>query len=184
MHLIACRANFAIQHCAYWEVALYLLPSLVLAMLFRLLARVHPGFFLFYLSGTALHELAHYCAGLISNARPVSFSLVPRRTASNQWILGSVSFANIRWYNAALVGLAPLLILAVPILVALVRLASAHIFSWWDLLIACLLAPAYLSFLPSKSDWLIALKSWPYAAAALGWLWWMGVRIETITALI
>jgi len=173
MFASACEANFAVQACAIWNVALYLVPSALMALLFRLAARLHPAFFLFYLTGTILHELAHYCAGLITNARPVSFSLMPRRAGPGRWILGSVSFANIRWYNAGIVGLAPLFILAVPVIAALLRLASGEAYGWQDALLAFLLAPVYLSFLPSKPDCLIAFRSWPYAVMGLIWVWWI-----------
>jgi len=174
MPAIDCPTIFAPWICPHWDVLLYLTPSILLASLFRLLARSHPVFFCFYLSGTILHELAHFCAGIMTNARPVDFSLFPRRSVGNQWILGSVSFANIRWYNAAFVGLAPILVLLVPIFVALARTQFGKAPIWLDGVIAVLIAPAYLSFLPSRTDLCIALRSWPYMVAAGTWLWWMG----------
>jgi hypothetical protein len=169
---IDCPAFLPPWTCDHWNVLLYLTPSLVLAVIFRLLARSHPMFFGLYLSGTILHELAHLLAGFVTNARPVDFSVIPRRTVGNQWILGSVSFANIRWYNAAFVGLAPVLILFVPIFVAVGRLYLGNAYDWLDVAVAVLVAPAYLSFLPSRVDWLVALRSWPYVVIAGGWLWW------------
>jgi hypothetical protein len=158
--------------CEHWDVLLYLAPSLILAVIFRTLARCHSVFFSFYLSGTILHEIAHLLVGFLTNARPVNFSVIPRRTVGNQWILGSVSFANLRWYNAAFVGLAPVLVLLVPILVALVRLHIGTTYDWLDVVIAVLIAPAYLSFLPSRIDVLVALRSWPYLALAGIFIWW------------
>lgn len=167
MQVIACPADLPAQLCANWDVFLYLLPSLVFAVILRLLTRIHAIFFLFYLAGTFLHELAHFCAGLATNARPVSFSVWPRRAERNRWILGSVSFTNIRWYNAMFVGLAPIIVLLVPPVLAVARLQYASAYGWLDILLAVLMAPAYISCVPSRSDWLIALRSWPYVFAAL-----------------
>ena len=168
-----CLSWFPVQLCTYSDELTYLVPSLLLAIVFRVLTRQHPIFFAFYLSGTILHELAHFFTGLVTNARPVRFSIFPRRGAGNQWILGSVSFANIRWYNAAFVGLAPVLILLVPFLIALIRIRTGQPFGWLDVGITVLIAPAFLSFLPSRIDVLIALRSWPYIMAAGLWLWWI-----------
>eukprot|EP01034_Spumella_vulgaris_P029165 gene29165-36167_t len=86
------------------NVLLYLLPSLALALVIRRLSSVHPIFFLFTLAGTICHELAHFCIGLLTGARPAGFSVVPRRVGRN-WQLGSVSLTRVRWYNAAPVAL-------------------------------------------------------------------------------
>jgi hypothetical protein len=151
---------------------LYLAPSLVLAVIFRALARAHPLFFGLYLAGTTLHELAHLLIGFITNARPIHFTVFPRRGGRSQWILGSVSFANVRWYNAAFVGLAPLLVLLMPLIVATVRVQHGLAYGWTDAAIALLIAPAFLSFLPSTIDLLMALRSWPYVLLSGAWLWW------------
>ena len=58
--------------------------------------------------GTVAHELLHYVAGLLFGARPLSLSVIPRRTLDGGWLLGSVSFARLRWWNSVPVGLAPL----------------------------------------------------------------------------
>jgi hypothetical protein len=168
-----CHTTFPPEICAHRDVLLYLLPPLVLAAVFRMLARRHPVFFGFYLSGTILHELAHLVVGLLTNARPVNFSVLPRRGAGRQWILGSVSFANIRWYNAAFVGLAPILIVLVPVIVAVFRVQFGAPYGWMDVAIAALIAPAFLSFLPSGADLLVAARSWPYAVAIGTYLWWV-----------
>jgi len=61
------------------------------------------------LPGTWLHELAHWFVGLILGARPVSFSLWPKKDG-NSWVLGSVGFERLNIWNAAPVTLAPLLL--------------------------------------------------------------------------
>lgn len=58
--------------------------------------------------GTVAHELLHYIAGLLFGARPLSLSVIPRRKPDGGWLLGSVSFARLRWWNSVPIGLAPL----------------------------------------------------------------------------
>jgi len=86
---------------------------------------------------------------------------VPRRTGRT-WELGSVTFANLRWYNAAPAALAPLLVLLVPLAVAWWRTRGHWHFGPADLALTLLLAPQFLSFWPSPIDWKLALRSWPY----------------------
>jgi hypothetical protein len=63
---------------------------------------------LLLLPGTILHELLHFIVGLIFNGKPVGFSLLPKKTPHG-YILGSVSFRNITFYNATPIALAPVL---------------------------------------------------------------------------
>ncbi len=87
--------------------------SILLALIVMLLwLRRWP--LLFALSawpGTLAHEMLHFLAGWVTGAKPVSLSLIPRRTHEGGWVLGSVAFANLRWWNSALVGLAPMALL-------------------------------------------------------------------------
>lgn len=147
--------------CSHSDLVLYLVPSIVMAAIFHRLAQRHSVFLMLYLSGALLHELAHLTAGVLTRAGPCGFSIIPRRHG-NQWILGSVSFNNIRWWNAVFVGLAPLLIVAVPIMVAHWRTRSGLTFEWLDAGLAAALAPVFLCFLPSRADLRIAVQSWPY----------------------
>ncbi len=156
--------------CSHLDILLYLAPSIALALLIRFLGRRHDIFILLYLAGTVCHELAHFGVGLLTLARPQSFSVIPRRSG-NTWRLGSVAFANLRWYNAAPTALAPLLILAIPLAVAAWRVAIPWSFRWSDGAIALLLAPQLLSFWPSRKDWLLAASSWPYLVLAAGGYW-------------
>lgn len=61
--------------------------------------------------GTALHELMHYSVGLILNARPCNFTLFPKRSLDGGYVMGSVGFRNVRFYNAVPSAMAPLLLL-------------------------------------------------------------------------
>ncbi len=155
------------------DMLLYLLPSIALALLLRVLAATHPVFFIFTVAGTICHELAHFCAGLVTGAQPTALTVIPRRKGRH-WELGSVTLSRVRWYNAAPAALAPLAIVLLPFAVAWWRTGPGWHFQWLDLLIAFLLAPQFLSFWPSLADWRIAARSWPYLViiAVLGWLAW------------
>jgi hypothetical protein len=169
--------------CRNADLLLYLAPSLALAFLIRLLARAHPVFFLFTAAGTLCHELAHYAAGLLCAAGPRGLTIIPQRVGST-WQLGAVTLTRLRWYNAAPTALAPLLIIALPFLVARWRTVPGWTFHPADLAIAFALAPQFLSFWPSAADWRIALRSWPYllliAAVAAGLLYRHGTLFQFV----
>lgn len=154
------------------DLLLYLAPAIVLAVAFRYLAKRHPAFFLLYLTGTTIHEISHLVFGLLTGARPVSLSIFPRRAAGQQWILGSVRFTNIRWWNAMFVGLAPLSTLFMPFWVADWRTQNGLVFGWPDLAISAVLAPMFISFWPSTADFKIARRSWPYMVVVGLCTWW------------
>ena len=63
--------------------------------------------------GTILHELMHFVVGLFLNARPCNFTLIPRRGENGGYVMGSVGFTNITFYNAVPAALAPLLLLPI-----------------------------------------------------------------------
>lgn len=64
--------------------------------------------------GTILHELMHFLVGLFLNARPINLNILPKKDLlSGGYVLGSVSFKNITFYNAVPAGLAPLLLLPI-----------------------------------------------------------------------
>lgn len=152
--------------CAGGDMLLYLIPSAALALLLWIASGAHPFFFLFTAAGTLCHELAHFSVGLLTNAEPVGMSIFPRKIRKpgkgHNWELGSVSFANLRWYNAAPAALAPLLILALPFGVAWWRTRHGWVFEPVDLLLTFILAPQFLSFWPSPVDWRLAARSWPW----------------------
>ena len=64
------------------------------------------------LPGTILHEFMHFIVGLVLNAKPCNFSILPRRS-ENGYVMGSVGFTNITFYNAIPSSLAPLLLLPI-----------------------------------------------------------------------
>ena len=149
------------------DIFLYLIPSAALALLLWIASGAHPVFFVFTAAGTLCHELAHFSVGLLTNAEPVGMSVFPRRIkrpkGGHNWELGSVTFANLRWYNAAPAALAPLLVLLVPVGVAWWRTRGGWTFEPVDLALMFFLAPQFLSFWPSPVDWKLAARSWPWA---------------------
>jgi hypothetical protein len=158
--LSACRAIAPLAWCEHANLMAYLLPALGLAVIIRILSKTHPAFFIFTLAGTICHELAHFIAGFLVGARPASLTVVPRRHG-RQWRLGAVALTRVRWWNAAPAALAPLALLAIPLAAAWWRTRSGFQFGWADAGLAFLLAPQFLSFWPSSSDWKIAARSWP-----------------------
>ena len=170
-------AAVCVQAPAIFDMLLYLAPSAALALLLWIGAAAHPGFFVFTAIGTLFHELAHFSAGLLTNAEPIGMSVVPRRIkrpkGGHNWELGSVTFANLRWYNAAPSALAPLLVLLIPFAVAWWRTRAGWCFEPLDLALTLVLAPQFLSFWPSPVDWKLAARSWPWAPllALLGAGW-------------
>ena len=62
------------------------------------------------LFGTILHELSHFFIGLFLNAYPTQFNLFPKKIGDS-YVVGSVGFRNITFYNALPSAMAPLLLL-------------------------------------------------------------------------
>jgi hypothetical protein len=67
--------------------------------------------FLVNILGTFLHELMHFTVGMFLNAQPVNFNLIPKKEPGGNYVMGSVGFKNITFYNAIPSALAPLLLL-------------------------------------------------------------------------
>ncbi len=159
--------------CQHADVLVYLIPSVLLALVIRFLAGTHPIFFALTVAGTLCHELSHWLIGLVSGARPSALTVIPVKKGG-RWELGSVTLTRVRWYNAAPAALAPLVILLIPLCVAWWRTAPGWHFQPFDLALAFLLAPQFLSFWPSWVDWKIAIRSWPYLFIIAGLAWLKG----------
>ena len=104
------------------------------------------------LPGTVAHELCHYLVGLLLNARPTKVVLWPVRIG-NRLVLGEVSFSNLTWYNAALTGMAPLLL--VPVAWNMAMSAGP---SWHNLMMAWFEAVLLASAIPSGTDFRVAFR--------------------------
>ena len=64
--------------------------------------------FLFSWPGVVLHEFCHLIIGLLFNANPGRFNLIPERNHRHGgWTLGSVEFSRITAMNAVTIALGP-----------------------------------------------------------------------------
>lgn len=63
--------------------------------------------------GTFLHETMHYVVGLVLNASPCNFTLWPQKNPDGYYVMGSVGFRNVTFYNAIPAAMAPLLLLPI-----------------------------------------------------------------------
>lgn len=63
--------------------------------------------------GTILHEFMHYFVGMLLNARPCNFTIWPKRGEDGNYVMGSVGFRNVTFYNAVPASMAPLLLLPI-----------------------------------------------------------------------
>jgi hypothetical protein len=155
------------------DVLLYLLPSVILALFIKALSGRFILFTFLTLAGTLCHELAHSLVGFLTNARPTSICLIPKRIDRHHYQMGAASFSNVRWYNAVFTALAPILILAIPLFYADWRVRHWSRIEWEDAAVMFLLAPQFLCFWPSRTDWMLALRSWPYllVLVPIGWYW-------------
>jgi len=131
-----------------------LLVILGIAFVMRCL-RSLPLFWVVVWPGTAVHEVLHWSVGKILGARPVHFTLLPEHK-EHETVLGSVSFANITWWNGLPIGLAPLL--AIPACIWL----SAHLnipYNWKGGLMVWGLSSTLCMCSPSDQDRSIAFVS-------------------------
>lgn len=147
----------------------YILYAAVVSVIWSFIARLIGNRVLFILTmlpGTFLHELSHLIFGILTNAKPNSFSIIPNRMK-----LGSVSFTNITWYNAIPTALAPLLVLVLVSVAAIHSLpASVHNITVINLLILLGLSPVAYACWPSSVDWKLSLRGWPVYAGGAAYL--------------
>ena len=115
------------------------------------------------LPGTLCHEACHWLVGKLLRGEPVRFTVFPRREGRG-FVLGSVAFRNLRWYNAFFVGLAPLALLPLTYGLLRWRLGSHPKLDWSEAVVMFLLANLLFAALPSWQDLKIAARS------PVGWL--------------
>jgi hypothetical protein len=111
----------------------------------------------------------------------VGFTVLPRREGRG-WVLGAVALANLRWYNAFFIGLAPLLLLPAAYGLFRWRLGQHPAFGWAEAGMVYLLANLVFGALPSWQDLRIAARSpigWLLLAGALGWGWMRAGKDES-----
>jgi hypothetical protein len=136
------------------------------------------------LPGTLCHELCHWLAGKLLNGRPVHFTVFPRRVGRG-FVLGSVTLANLRWYNAFFIGLAPLLLLTAAYALFLWRLGGHPEFGWQEAGAVFILANLLFGAMPSWQDLRMAARSpigWLLLAGALGYGWIKFIRPHLVEA--
>lgn len=149
--------------------------------LFQKAKRLFWAFSLLVLPGTFCHEVCHYATALVLNGRPVAFSVFPRREP-DRIRLGAVMFANLRWYNAFFIGLAPLALLAGAWALLRWILAQRLPFGLPLVLLVLLVANLAYGALPSRQDVRVAAGSpvgWVLLGLGLAW-GWSQVRTEGI----
>lgn len=149
---------------------LYLAVILGFVLLLYLLRRSLVLLSLAAFPGTLLHELLHFVVGLILLGRPSGFSVVPRRMGHG-YALGSVRFANVRWYNGFLIGLAPLLLLPLALWLLAWRLQGVPPLQVQELVWAYLLSTLIYASLPSWPDIKIAATSFWLLLLSVGVYW-------------
>lgn len=156
----------------------YLSPAVGGACALRLVSGRFSVFALATFAGTFTHEFLHLVVGAITGAKPVSMDLFPRRGPTGRMVMGSVTFTNLRWFNALPSCIAPLLGFPLMGLVAWIRVQHGWGFAvttGTDLIVWALLAPQFESCWPSSTDWRLTLISWPLylAAGAAIWFFWI-----------
>ncbi len=145
---------------------LYVAPSLLLAALISFFsARLLTAWFV-RLPATLIHELLHMLVGFFTFGGPVNFSIFPRRIGPGRWMLGSVGFRNLTWYNSALIALAPFLSLPLAVWLVLWRVQNGHGITLADLGYWFLVGEMLIAAWPSPTDYQLALKSWPIPVVA------------------
>jgi hypothetical protein len=151
----------------------YLASLVGVLLIFHRLKRFFLLFSLLLLPGTFCHELCHFCVGGLLNGRPKHFTIKPQKEGAG-YVMGSVAFAHVRWYNAFFLGIAPLLLLPLAYALLAWRLKGHPAFGWGEGLALYLIANLIYASLPSWQDLRVAARSpigWLLLAglAAYGW---------------
>lgn len=154
----------------------YQIPPCLMGLMLKWLIPIPAIRMVFVLPGTLVHEALHLIVGLLMNGKPVSMSLWPKKVGPGQWVLGSVGFRNLQWYNAMFIGLAPLLAI-----VGVMLFSPTH--KGWsptvtDLEQWAITTPILAMCLPSGVDLKLSLKSWPIIVTLLAW--WLLVFIGSL----
>lgn len=161
----------------------FLLVGIIAAMLGSMLAKnfTNPFFYaLFHFPGVMLHELAHATVGFIMNGRILlsETTFIPRKNPYGEWTIASVSFSNVKWYNALPIAMAPIILLSAPFVTWYYAQDWIDSASWWEVAGIVLLNMIIAeSAFPSRQDWRVAF-SHPfgiifYLVVAFGIYSWM-----------
>ncbi|MBU2784592.1 hypothetical protein HAP93_02230 [Acidithiobacillus ferriphilus] len=143
--------------------------TLLLVALLRLFRGHVALFWLAALPGVILHELTHWMVAFVTLGRPGFIQLWPKKTGGG-YSLGRVPIHNPTWYNAALIGFSPLLL--IPLAYLVIRYgtpASVNLWNAWRIPVAALFAAeCLLECVPSAMDMRIAARQLIPALVVLG----------------
>jgi len=156
-----------------YQSLLYAAPSVLVAGLISFFSTRALFAWFIRLPATLIHEGLHAAVGFFTFGGPVSFSLFPRRIAPGRWMLGSVRFRNLTWYNSALIALAPFLSLPLAARLVVWRVQNGHGIVLADLGYWFLLGEMLIAAWPSPTVYRQASRSWPVAAVigAIFYVW-------------
>lgn len=157
------------------DVLLYLAPAAAGAILLRMISSRGLLYSFVSLTATFTHEMLHLLVGSVTGAQPVSMDLFPKKDPEGRLVMGSVVFANLRWYNAAPTALAPLFGLPLMLWVAWMRVRHGWHFRPADIGIWVALAPQFDACRPSSVDLRLSLISWPLFVVVAAITWWVWV---------
>ncbi|WP_155638514.1 hypothetical protein [Burkholderia cepacia] len=153
----------------------HLCVALGMLLLLSQLRRWRWVFALAVWPGTVAHEALHFGVGALFGARPISFSVWPRKMSDGSLLLGFVQFARLRWWNKLPVALAPLGLL--PCSAYLVWMALAvPLLSVGGCALKLLAAQLVLGAFPSGQDWRHAIIGAVSAGCLLLLVVWFAAR--------
>ena len=108
--------------------------------------------------GTLLHEFMHFIVGLILNAQPSNFCFFPKKGPNGGYVMGSVGFRNITFYNAIPSALAPLLLLVIGFYLNRYWLPTINLTIWNYMGYVLLQTIIIENAMPSSTDFRVAGK--------------------------
>ncbi len=141
--------------------AVIAIGTVAMALTLRWAHRSIALFWYLMLPGTIAHEALHWAVATVTGGHPGPIDIIPQKLGKGRYRLGEVPIRNCRWYNAGLIGMAPLLL--VPIVYLLItRLAPEHaLVNWPRYLAVCYLCAVLLAAAPpSGQDFRLASISW------------------------
>ena len=125
--------------------------------IFSLFKDRHYLLALITLPGTFFHELSHLIVSLLTNGKPISFTIIPK-IRNGYIILGEVKSANIRWYNAFFIGIAPLLLIIQSFYIYYMIVTNNYNYLT-NIILIFLSANLLYSSIPSKQDLKVGMLS-------------------------
>ena len=150
--------------------------TLIWVLILRLFRHNIVAFWLAALPGVILHEMSHWMMAFATFGRPGFPRFIPKKMGS-AYALGRVPIHNPRWFNGALIGLSPLLLM--PLAYAVIVYGTPERFSWlgsWRLILTPLIAAeCLLECIPSRPDLrLVSLSAIPLGiVGVMAYLFWV-----------